>query len=111
MQGTVPGCPAGIAGAVRPHLPPRQAVDLPLDRTLQEPVPRRVELDLVDPVAVAVVGAEDRDVALGAPAMLERLDASRHRARLVHAVQAPAAAFALQPLAERQGNKSHATCC
>ena len=42
-----------------------QAVDLALDRAAQQPVPGRVELDLVDPVAEAVVGAQDREVALG----------------------------------------------
>ena len=87
-----PGC--GLA--------PGQAVDLALDRAAQQPVPGRVELDLVDPVAVAVVGAQDRLVALGAPAVLARLDAPGDRAGLAGAVDAPAAALALERLLQRQ---------
>src|SRR5689334_117499 len=84
------------------RIPPGQAVDPPLDRAAQQPVPRRIELDLVDPVAVAVVGAEDRDVALGAPAVLERLDAPGHGARLPCAVGPPVAALTLQPFLQRE---------
>ena len=51
-------------------------VDPALDRAAQQPVPGRVELDLVDPVAEPVVRAQDRHVALGPPAVLERLDAA-----------------------------------
>ena len=60
-----------------PGLAPREAGDRALDGAPQQPVPRGVELDLVDPVAVPVVGAQDRHVALGAPAVLDRLDAAR----------------------------------
>ena len=42
-----------------PLFAPRQAGDPALDRAAQQPVPARVEVDLVDPVAVAVVGAQD----------------------------------------------------
>ena len=63
---------------------------------------RRVELDLVDPVAVAVVGAQDRLVALGPAAVLERLGAAGGGARLPGAVDAPAAALALERLAQRE---------
>jgi hypothetical protein len=76
-------------------------VDLPLDRPAQQPVPRGIELDLIDPVAVAVVRAEDRDVALGAPAMLERLERPCHPAGLARAVETPAPALALQALLQR----------
>ena len=64
---------------------PRQRVDLALDRAAQQPVPARVVVDLVDPVPVAVVRAQPRRVALGAPAVLLRLggagDDRRSRAR------------------------------
>ena len=76
--------------------------DRALDGAAQQPVPRGVELDLVDPVAVAVVGAQDRRVALGAPAVLGRLDAAGDPAGLAGPVDAPAAALALQRLAQRQ---------
>jgi hypothetical protein len=75
-------------------------VDLALDRAPQQRMPGRVELDLVDPVAVAVVRAEDRRVALGAPAVLERLDAARERACLARPVDAPSATLPLEPLAQ-----------
>ena len=55
-------------------------------------MPRRIELDLVDPVAVAVVSAEHGQVALSAPAVLERLEAARHGAGLTGAVT-PLAVF------------------
>src|SRR6185436_2483400 len=55
---------AGDVGA-GPLLPPRQRVDVPGDRPVEQPVPARVELDLVDAVAEAVVGDQARLVALG----------------------------------------------
>ena len=48
------------------------------------------------------MGAQDRLVALGAAAVLERLDAAGDGARLAHAVDAPAAALALERLAQRE---------
>lgn len=75
-------------------------MDLALDRPSEERVPRRVELDLVDSVPVPVVGPEDRDVPLGAPAMLERLDAAGERTGLARPVDAPAPALALEALAQ-----------
>ena len=83
-----------------PGIPPGEAVDLALDRASQQRVPRRVELDLVDPVAVAVVRAQDRYVVLGAPAVLERFHAPARRAGLAGAVDPPAAALALKPLSQ-----------
>ena len=77
-------------------------MDLPLDRALQQEVPRRVELDLVDPIAVTVVRAQDRLVALGAPAVLARLDASGDGAGLARPVDAPAPTLALERLAQRK---------
>jgi hypothetical protein len=73
-------------------------VDLPLHRAAQQRVPRRIELDLVNPVPVPVVGAEDRRVAFGAAAMLERLGATRDRARLPRPIDAPSTALALEAL-------------
>ena len=84
------------------RISPRQRVDLALDRLAQAPVPRRVELDLVDAVAVAVVRAQARLVALGALGVLDRLDAARQLARVAQPVDAPAAALALERLAQRQ---------
>ena len=72
----------------RPHhvragarLAPRQRVDLALDAQAQHPVHRRVVLDLVDAVAVAVVGVQHRDVALRALGVRERLRARRRPRR------------------------------
>jgi hypothetical protein len=45
------------------------------------------------------VGPEDRPVALGTPAVLERLGTARERADLARPVNAPAAALALKALA------------
>ena len=81
---------------------PRKAVDFSLDRAAQQPVPRRVEFDLVDPVAEPVVRAQDRRVALGSARMLARLDASRRRPRLPGALGAPLAALAGQRFPQRQ---------
>jgi hypothetical protein len=64
-------------------------------------VPGGVELDLIDPVAVAVVGVQDRDVALGAATVLERLDTPGHPAGFAGAVEAPAPALALQAVLQR----------
>jgi hypothetical protein len=64
-------------------------------------VPRRIELDLVDPVAVAVVRAQNRDVALGAARMLECLDAPGDATGLPRAVDPPAAALALEAFLQR----------
>jgi hypothetical protein len=59
---------------------------------------------LVDPIPVTVVRMQDRDVALGASAVLERLDAARHRARLVRAFGPPRAPFSLESLLQRDIN-------
>jgi hypothetical protein len=57
----------------RPWIAPRQRVDLALDAEAQHPVHRRVVVDLVDAVPVAIVSAQDRDVALRALGVRERL--------------------------------------
>jgi len=86
----------------RPLLAPGQAVDSPLDGTLQQPVPRRIELDLVDAVTEAVVGAENRQVALGPQAVIARLWTAGHRPSLMRSVDPPTAALSLEGLAQRQ---------
>ena len=68
----------------------------------QQPVPARVVVDLVDPVAVAVVRAQPGRVALGAAAVLLRLGRAGDDAAVAHAVDRPAGALALQPLGERE---------
>jgi hypothetical protein len=47
-----------------------------LDAEAEELVPRGVEVDLVDPLAEAVVGAEDRRVLVREPSELERTSAA-----------------------------------
>src|SRR5262249_12444425 len=98
-----PECEQGRPYYVCPwaFLAPWQAMDLALDRALEEPVPRGVELDLVDPVAVAVVGPEHRLVFLGAPAVLACLGAAGGGPRFARPVDAPAAALALERLPQR----------
>src|SRR5437016_2977371 len=87
------------AGLVRA---PGQAVDLPLDRSAQQPVPGGIELDLVDPVAVAVVGAQDRQVALGPARVLASLRAAGRAAGLPSPVHPPLSALAGQRLLQGQ---------
>ncbi len=77
-------------------------MDPALDRAAQQPVPRRVQLDLVDPVAEPIVGTEERLVALRAARVLACLGAAGHPARLPGAVDAPAAALALERLTQWQ---------
>jgi hypothetical protein len=77
-------------------------VDLALDRAAKQPVPRRVELDLVDPVAVAVVGAEDRKVALRAVRVLPGLNAAANSTGLTHALRPPGPTFAPERLLQRE---------
>jgi hypothetical protein len=75
-------------------------VDLPLDRAAQQPVPARVVVDLVDPVAVAVVGDQARVVALGAAAVLAGLRAAGHDGGLADPLLRPAGPLADERLAE-----------
>jgi len=63
----------------RLRLPPRQGVQAVGDVDVHELVPGGVELDLVDAVAEAVVGAQLRRVLVGEPAELDRLAAARDR--------------------------------
>ncbi len=83
-----------------PGITPRKGVQLALDGLAQQPVPRRVEVDLVDAVAVAVMGAQDGLVSLRALGVLERLGRAGQLAGVAQAVDAPAAALALERLAQ-----------
>ena len=85
-----------------PWLAPRQRVDLALDTQAQHPVHRRVVLDLIDAVAVAVVRLQHGDVALRAPGMIERLCRGDGRAEIADTLETPLAALADQRLAQRR---------
>ena len=74
-------------------------------------MPRRVEVDLVDAVAVAVVGDQSRLVALGPAPVLERLDAARDDPGLADGVAAPAAALALERLRSARSDSSRSIGC
>jgi hypothetical protein len=86
----------------RAGIAPGQRVDLALDRAPQQPVPARVELDLVDPVPEAVVGEQPRLVALGAAAVRLRLGGTGDDAAVAHPVDRPARALAFQRFLQRQ---------
>ena len=105
--GVRPGQEAGRAAQVRVGV----AVGLPLpggrsqpvaDRALHEPVPGRVELDLVDPVAVAVVRRQLRVVLVGQPALLARLRAAGLGAQREQPFEHLGGAVADHGLAERE---------
>ncbi len=66
-------------------LAPRERVQPVLHAEAEEPVPGGMELDLVDPLAEAVVRPQDRRVLVGEPSQLERLaaaEAAERRAAL-----------------------------
>src|SRR5439155_20231492 len=83
-------------------LSPWKAVDGPVDRSGQQPMPGRVQIDLVDPVAVAIVGGQPGFVALGPAPVLPRLPGARDDPGLAHGVSRPASALALERLLQRQ---------
>ena len=83
------------------RLPPRQRVHARLDPEPQQRVPGRVELDLVDPLAVPVVRAQHRRVLVREPPPLERLAAER-LARTRRAGLPGRAALAAHALDERR---------
>ena len=81
-------------------LRPRERVEAMREREAHELVPRRMKLDRVDPLAVAVVGAELRRVLVREPPPLERLageDPAEGRALL----RGPARPLPLERLDER----------
>ena len=71
------------------------------DRPVEQPVPARVQLDLVDPLPEAIVGQQPRLVAFRPARMRLRLGGGGDDAGLANTVQRPAGAFALEPFAER----------
>ena len=103
---------ADVAGLGRPHrglrgahdvragavVGPWRGVQAVADRDRHQLVVGRVVLDLVDAVAVAVVGAQDRLVAVGQLAPALRLRLPRERAEFGDLVEAPLAALADQRL-------------
>ena len=86
----------------RSRRPPGERVDLALDGAAQQPVPARVVLDAVDPVAEAVVRLQPRRVALRPPAVLVRLGRAGHGAAVAHPVDRPARALPLERLLQRR---------
>ena len=80
-------------------LAPWQRVQAVGNRQLHEPMPGRMKLDLVDALAVAVVGAQHRRKGVGLDAPVDRLP-SGDGAELADAVERPPAALALQRVGE-----------
>ena len=71
-----------------------------LDAEAEQRMPCRIELDLVDPLAEAVVRAKPRRVVVREPAELERLAAERRAERAQRLVR-PRSALARDRLDER----------
>ena len=84
----------------RPVVGPRRGVQAVADGHLHQLVVGGVVLDLVDAMAVAVMGVQDRLVAVGELAPALRLRTAGQRAELGDLVEAPLPAFALQRLGE-----------
>ena len=84
----------------RPLVHPRQRVDLRLEPEREQRVPGRMKLDLVDPLAVAVVRPQHGRVLVREPAPVERLPAERLSPRDEPLLVRPAA-LAPQRLDER----------
>lgn len=99
-----PGVELGRAGHVRarPVVRPRRGVQAVRDRGTHQLVPGRVELHLVDAVAVPVVGAQDRRVLVRQPPVLDRLLATAEAAQLVQLGGGPAGALAFEPVEQRR---------
>ncbi len=81
---------------------PGQSVDLLGDRPAHQLVPGGMELDLVDPVAEAVVAVQHRRVLVGLLAEPERRGLAEPGAEAREPVLAPAAALAGHGLAQRR---------
>ena len=80
------------------RLAPGQRVQAVRDPERHQLVPRRVELDLVDPVAEAVVGAQPRRVLVRLRPQPDRVRAPADRAELAGSLRGPVAALAPQRL-------------
>ena len=89
-----------------PVVGPRRGVQAVADRDAHQLVVGGVVLDLVDAMAVAVVGVQDRPVAVGQLAPALRLRRAGQRAEFGDLVEAPLAALADQRLDEhRRGGR------
>ena len=86
----------------RPVVGPRRGVQAVADRHRHQLVVGGVVLDLVDTIAVAVVGVQDRLVAVGQLAPALRLSAAGKRAKVGDLVEAPLPAFADQRLGQHR---------
>jgi len=75
---------------------------LVLHRERHDPVPGRIELDLVDAVAVAVVRAQLGRLLVRARAERQGLGASAQRGEGADPLCCPAGALTLEPLAQRR---------
>ena len=80
---------------------PGQRVEAVADGDLHQPVPRGVELDLVDAVAEAIVGAQLRRVGVGLESPGKGLFGAGEAAQLEHHVLRPGAALPFEGLAQR----------
>src|SRR5256884_9479357 len=83
-----------------PRLAPRQRVEAMPYRHSHELVPCRMELDLVDAVAEAVVGAQLRRVGVGLEAPVDRLLRAGERAEVADQLLSPGGALTLERLAQ-----------
>ena len=102
--GVAPDELLGRAGHVRAGTPvgPRSGVDAVAHRDIHQLVIGRVVLDLVDPVAVAVIRVQHRRVDVGQPAPLQRLRTSAEPTQFAHLGARPAGAFASQTVLQRR---------
>ena len=87
------------AGAL---IAPRQAMDAPRHGPSQEPVPRRIKLDLINAMTKPIVREQPGLVTFGATAVIAGLLAASDLAGLADTVDPPFAALAHQRLV--QGN-------
>ncbi len=72
------------------------------DGHLHQPVPRGMELDLIDPVAETIVGPQHGRVGVGLKPPVDRLLRTGETAQLADHVLCPRATFPLERLAQRR---------
>ncbi len=89
-----PGVELGSPGDVgtRLDIRPGSGVQAVADRRRHQLMPGRVELDLVEPVPVPVVGAQDRFIRVSEPCLLDHLGRACELAELVQFRKNPARA-------------------
>ncbi len=85
---------------------PRRAVQPPAHRRAHQPVPRRVELDLVDAVAVAVVGVQHRRVGVGEAGVLACLGRGDERGQAAAARGSASSAPSRATASARAGSQA-----